>query len=133
MRRNRKRDRHSTRSEPVERYRGRLPAVGGRHGLLEHALPLAAFLDFDQECDWTLLDGAHGEVEPRPRGEVDLETRALGRAGHEGLAVDIAEALPAHSRRDALEMLLPEDESNGLDLEFRASLIQRAEENVARG
>ena len=74
-------------------------------------LPSAGALHADLEGHRTVLDGAQGQVQPRPGGQAQVQADGLGGPGHQGLVIDLLQALPSHPRRDAGQMLLAEDQS----------------------
>ena len=66
------------------------------------------------------------------RGQADVEAHRLGRARDERLAVDLREPLPAEAGRHRGQVLAARHEADRLDLERRARLVRRPEEDVPR-
>ena len=111
--------------------RRRFPPIRRGHRTKQESPRLGALRQRDREGDGRRLHGADGELEPWLRRQLELEDDGLRRARHQGLAVDLAQTVPAHSRRDRSEVLLARHQAHRLDLEGRAVGVGGQQHDVA--
>ena len=125
--------RHLSSCEAIEIDAHALPPVRRRHRpLRDHLLLVRSVLDADLEDGGPRLERPDRQPHARTRGQRDVEPQRIGRAGHERLAVDLTQTLPAHSRADAGQMLLARDHPDRLDLEGGPRGVRGTDEEVAR-
>ena len=116
-----------------------LPPMGARDGALEkkrgRGLPELGGLTEDRahaKRHGAVLDGSDVEIQPRVGAEAEREPHDLGRARDEGLTVDLGEPLPAHARRDALQIIFAQHHADGFDDERRPGCVRRADHDVTQ-
>ena len=126
--------RHVAAAQACQVHGRGLPAIGQGHGALEqdvvHLAPALAGLH--AESHRRGLDRPHRQLQPRARGQVQIEAQRVGSARDQGLAIDLRHPVPGEAGADAGEVLVPGHDAHGLDLEGGTSSIRGTKKDVPR-